>query len=161
MKIILGLSFVFGTLFGCAGTKKTDAPANETLKSNTNSSPSQKDIPTKSETITLKDQKARAILTAIVYNPEVGNKTYLAAFSPNLEKTDENLFFISLQLLEKYYGKERGLMDIKDVTTKQFELGTFICWGIYNPKQEFCIAPSKTEGEGKRVKIDGAVFFVK
>lgn len=101
-------------------------------------------------------QDKQKIKAQILETAESSKK--VATFTPAVKRTDGNLYMISLTLLAEIYGKERGMIQLTDAKTKPFAGGTYACWDIYNPAQEFCIAPVAKSDTDK--SIAAAAFFV-
>ena len=83
----------------------------------------------------------------------------VALFTPPVEPTDGNLYIIALEMLNTFYGKGRGSIQLKDAKIEQYPNGKFSCWQISNPKQKYCLAQIKVSGTDER--FGGAMFFVK
>ena len=156
MKRLFTLAFLF-FIFGCSPPNDS---SNSTVKSNTVSSNSSTtpELPVSNTSFSFPVQGGKEIKADVMSRVENGNPVYVALFSPPIEPTDGNLYMIALQMLEKFYGKGRGLIQLKDAKIQEMPGGKFLCWEIYNPKQNFCLSQVRISDTDKR--FGGAAFFV-
>ena len=89
-------------------------------------------------------------ITAYVYADFENPNWKMIIFTPFLDKTDGNLYNASLNALWSIYGKKRGLFQLEDAKTEYDSGlgGNAICWGVSNPKQQFCVFPVKDSETG-------------
>lgn len=90
---------------------------------------------------------------------ENGMPYHAAVFKEPISGTDGNLYLVSLKMLETFYGKNRGLIDLKTAAIEQYPAGRFICWQIADPEQKFCISHSRVSETDRR--FNGVVFFAR
>ncbi len=83
----------------------------------------------------------------------------LVTFTQFIEPTDGNLYMASLMILGEIYGKERGLIQLKDAKVKDVSgLGKAACWEIANPSQSFCVSHMRVSDTDKR--LSGMMVWV-
>ena len=75
----------------------------------------------------------------------------LVLFTPFIDRTDGNLYQAALESLWHLYGKERGLFQLQDASTRAEPGlgGNAICWEVANPTSDYCVFPVKDEASQK------------
>lgn len=155
MKIFLGL-FLCVLITSCQPHSNTTSNTTPVLQA-PNNTITEKPLDETSFTFTV--QKGKEIKANVASKNENGVSTYVALFTPAVPPTDGNLYLIALTMLETFYGKGRGLIQLKDAKIEEMPGGNFVCWQINNPSQKFCLAQVKVSDKDK--SFGGAVFLVK
>ncbi len=83
------------------------------------------------------------------------NNTHIVVFTPHLEKTDGNLYQAAIESMIYFYGKERGLFQLKDakMLPEPSIGGNAICWKVQNPESDYCVIPTKDDVTGRIVGL--------
>jgi hypothetical protein len=148
MKLILAI-MLFLSLSGCSQTAvNQNTPAKEAAQI----TPTQKEVK-------IPIQGGQQIDSTVLSSVENGMPFYAAVFKTPIAGTDGNLYLVSLTMLETFFGKGRGLIDLKEGKIETYPAGKFLCWQITNPEQKFCISQSRVSDTDQR--FNGVVFFVK
>lgn len=80
-----------------------------------------------------------------------GRSMKVVVFTPFVMKTDGDMYHASLESMWGIYGKNRGLFQLNEARLEPDSGlgGNAICWPIHNPRQRFCVFPTKDEASGK------------
>lgn len=90
-------------------------------------------------------------IAGYVYPDPKKSGSKIVVFTPFPAKTDGDLYNAALNSLWNVYGKQRGLFQLADAKPELDSSlgGNAICWGVSNPKQQFCVFPIKDSGSGE------------
>jgi len=148
-------------VFGCAGivvlcclcsiplaminsAMPTPVTTNTSIAHDVSTEPSIPETQAEEEKTFLLTMPEKEIIAHVYTDPE-NPEQKIILFDPDLDKTDGNLYYASLNALWNIYGKERGLFLLEDAKTEYVSSlgGNAICWVISNPEEDFCVFPIK------------------
>ena len=155
LAAVLILFFLSTFLLGCQFSKPGNLNAQPSPTTGSQPSPTIRTTTDEVKNIserkfTFVVQGGKKINAIVTENPSSDKK--MVTFDPFLEPTDGNLYNAALMILSEIYGKQRGLIQLKDARTKDVSgLGKAACWEIFNPTQSYCVSHLRVSDTDKRL----------